>query len=96
MANVTNNSKRNILVPTKRNIEFGSFDDSKAADSSLQPKFKKDSFSARTEPQLAIPIEGHKDEAKIDISDHAIEKFLQVIVLFSISLRNFKMDEIIT
>jgi hypothetical protein len=81
MANVTNNSKRNILVPTKRNIEFGSFDDSKAADSSLQPKFKKDSFSTRTEPQQ-IPIEGHKDEAKIDIPDHAIEKFLQVIVLF--------------
>jgi hypothetical protein len=63
----TGNSKRNILVPTKRNIEFGSFDDNKSADTSLKPKFKKDSFSARTEPPVAIPFESHKDEAKEDI-----------------------------
>ena len=87
MATTTSNNKRNVLVPTKRNIEFGSFDDNKSADSSLQPKYKKDSFSSRSDPPVVTSaFETNKDEgatATTDISEHAIEIFLQVCCLVS-------------
>ena len=77
-ATISSNNKRNVLVPTKRNIEFGSFDDNKGSDSSLQPKYKKDSFSSRSDPPVAKAFEIQKDEVTADISELAIENFLQV------------------
>lgn len=63
-------SKRSILVPTKKNIEFGE-------DAGVSNKTKKKSFSVNVESTSVNQAPNFEDIQSSDIPENVVEKFLQ-------------------
>ena len=63
-------SKRSILVPTKKNIEFGE-------DAGVINKTKKKSFSVNIESTSVNQAPNFEDIQSSDIPENVVEKFLQ-------------------